>query len=125
MKSGLGCQGDLQGDFHLTSVTHLVTVPTMIKSFICKGLEDFFYDGTRKGIQAKHASRLVAILDRLDAAQEMRDMNYPGSGLHPLIPKTKGRWSIKVSGNRRLTFQFKNGDAMNVGFENDHEKFQS
>jgi len=70
----------------------------MIKSFIHKGLEDFFYDGTRKGIQAKHASKLETILDRLDAANEIKDMNYPGSGLHPLLPKTQGRWAIKVSG---------------------------
>ena len=49
----------------------------MIKSFIHKGLEDFFYDGTRKGIQAKHASKIEAILDRLDAANEIKDMNYP------------------------------------------------
>ena len=47
----------------------------MIKSFIHKGLEDFFYDGTVKGIQAKQASKLGAILDRLDAANEIKDMN--------------------------------------------------
>jgi proteic killer suppression protein len=33
----------------------------MIKSFIHKGLEDFFYDGTRKGIQTKHASKKTII----------------------------------------------------------------
>ena len=92
----------------------------MIKSFIHKGLEDFFYDGTRKGIQAKHASKLEVILDRLDAANEIKDMNYPGSCLHLLLPKTKGRWSIKVSGNWRLTFEFKDGDALNVAVEDYH-----
>ena len=91
----------------------------MIKSFVHKGLEDFFYDGTRKGIQAKHASKLAAILDRLDAASEIKDMNYPGSGLHLLLPK-KGRWAIKVSGNWRLTFEFKGGDAFNVDIEDYH-----
>ncbi|MCX5820282.1 MAG: type II toxin-antitoxin system RelE/ParE family toxin [Deltaproteobacteria bacterium] len=92
----------------------------MIKSFIHKGLEDFFYDGTRKGVQAKHASKLEAILDRLDAANEIKDMNYPGSCLHLLLPKTKGRWAIKVSGNWRLTFEFKDGDALNVDVEDYH-----
>jgi proteic killer suppression protein len=90
----------------------------MIKSFIHKGLEDFFYDGTRKGIQAKHASKLETIFDRLDAANEIKDMNYPG--LHLLLPKTKGRWAIKVSGNWRLTFEFKDGDAFNVDIEDYH-----
>jgi proteic killer suppression protein len=94
---------------------------TMIKSFIHKGLEDFFYDdGTLKGIQAKHASKLEAILDRLDAANEIKDMKFPGSGLHPLLPKTKGRWAIKISGNWRLTFEFKDGDAINVTVEDYH-----
>jgi toxin HigB-1 len=92
----------------------------MIKSFIHKGLEDFFYDGTHKVIQAKHASKIEAILDRLDAANEIKDMNYPGSGLHQLLPKKKERWAIKVSGNWRLTFEFKNGDAFNVDVEDYH-----
>jgi len=35
----------------------------MIKSFSHKGLEDFFYDGTKKCIQAKHAKKLADILD--------------------------------------------------------------
>jgi proteic killer suppression protein len=86
----------------------------MIKSFIHKSLEDFSYDGTRKGIQAKHASKIEAILDRLDAANEITDMNYPGSGLHLPLPKKKGRWGIKVSGNWRLKFEFKDGDAFNL-----------
>jgi toxin HigB-1 len=68
----------------------------MIKSFIHKGLEDFFYEGTHKGIQAKQASKLALILDRLDAANEIKDMNFPGAGLHPLLPKKKGRWAITV-----------------------------
>jgi len=92
----------------------------MIKSFIHKGLEDLFYDGTHKGIQTKHAPKLVAILDRLDAANEIKDMNYPGSGLHPLLPKAKRRWAIKVSGNWRLTFEFMDGDALNVDIEDYH-----
>ncbi len=92
----------------------------MIKSFIHKGLEDFFYDGTSKGIQAKQASKLAAILDRLDAANEIQDMNYPGSGLHRLLPKTKGRWAIKVSGNWRLMFEFNEGDALNLDLEDYH-----
>jgi len=39
-----------------------------IKSFRHKGLEDFFYDGTTKGINPRHASKLETRLDRLDAA---------------------------------------------------------
>jgi len=67
----------------LTSVTHEVTDKTvMIKSFKHKGLEDFFYTGSKRGIKPEHANRLERILDRLNAASEIRDMNYPGSFLH-------------------------------------------
>jgi proteic killer suppression protein len=92
----------------------------VIKSFSHKGLEDFFYDGTKKGIQAKHAEKLADILDRLDAAVSIEDMNFPGSNLHPLRPKKKGRWAVKVSGNWRVTFQFREGDAHEVDYEDYH-----
>jgi len=62
----------------------------VIKSFSHKGLEDFFFDGIAKGIQHKHADKIASILDRLDAASDIRDMNYPGSNLHPLKGKRKG-----------------------------------
>ena len=57
--------------------------PAVITSFAHKGLEDFFYNGSKRGIQPRHAQRLADILDRLDAAQPVSDMRYPGSGLHP------------------------------------------
>ena len=41
-----------------------------------KGLEDFFYAGKKKGIKPEHADRLERILDRLNAANEIKDMNY-------------------------------------------------
>jgi len=49
----------------------------MIKSFSHKGLEDFFYDGVKKGIQPRHANKIAAILDRLDATNDIRDMTVP------------------------------------------------
>jgi proteic killer suppression protein len=92
----------------------------MIKSFSHKGLGDFFYDGVKKGIQPKHRNKIASILDRLDAANDIRDMNYPGSGLHLLQPKKEGRWAVMVSGNWRITFGFKNGDAYEVNYEDYH-----
>jgi plasmid maintenance system killer protein len=57
----------------------------MITSFAHKGLEDFFYDGSKRGIQPRHAQRLADILDRLDAAQHVSDMRYPGSDQGHLV----------------------------------------
>jgi len=92
----------------------------MIKSFIHKGLEDFFFEGTKRGIQAKHAQKIADILDRLDAATEIKDMNFPGSELHLLHPKQKGRWAVKVSGNWRITFRFIDRAAYEVDYEDYH-----
>jgi toxin HigB-1 len=92
----------------------------MIRTFAHKGLEDFFFDGTKRGIQPKHAGRLEGLLDRLDQAREIRDMNFPGSGLHLLEPKQVGRWAVKVSGNWRLTFRFEEGDVFEVDYLDYH-----
>jgi len=86
----------------------------MIKSFSHKRLEDFFYDGVKKGIQPKHLKKLGEILDRLHAAADLGDMKYPGSGLHKLDPKNEERFAVDVSGNWRITFIFKDGDAYEV-----------
>ena len=92
----------------------------MIKSFVHKGLQGFFYEGTKKGIQPKHAEKLGLILDRLDASHELKDMNYPGSGFHPLAGNYKDCYSIKVSGNWRVIFRFEKGDFYDVDYIDYH-----
>jgi proteic killer suppression protein len=92
----------------------------MIKSFRHKGLEEFFYDGSKKGIQPIHAVKIGDILDRLDAAQTVDDMRFPGSGLHPLKGNLNGLWAIRVSGNWRITFSFYEGDAYVVDYQDYH-----
>ncbi len=92
----------------------------MIKSFAHKGLEKFFYDGSLKGIQSQHAQKLSDILDRLDASNVLTDMRFPGSNLHQLKGKKKGIWAVKVSGNWRIVFSFKEGNAYNVDYIDYH-----
>ena len=95
-------------------------VTKVIKNFAHKGLEAFFRKGTAKGVQAKHTVRLERILDRLDAAAEVRDMDAPGYALHPLKGEFSGHWSVKVSGNWRLTFRFEQGNAYVVDYQDYH-----
>ncbi|MGV1099382.1 type II toxin-antitoxin system RelE/ParE family toxin [Thiovibrio sp. JS02] len=92
----------------------------MIKSFKHKGIEFFFYSGTKKGIKPEHASKLERILDRLNAASDLKDMNYPGSNLHSLSGDRKGQYSVRVSGNWRIIFEFVNGDAYVVDYDDYH-----
>jgi proteic killer suppression protein len=92
----------------------------MIKSFKHKGLEQFFYSGTKKGIKPEHTGKLERILDRLNAANDLKDMNYPGSNLHALSGDRKGQYSVRVSGNWRVIFEFEDGDAYIVDYDDYH-----
>jgi len=66
------------------------------------------------------ADRLGIILDRLNAANEIKDMNYPGSYLHKLTGDKKGQYSVRVSGNWRIFFEFIDGDAYVVDYDDYH-----
>ncbi len=92
----------------------------MIKSFKHKGLEKFYYTGNKKGVRPEHCNRLELILDRLDAANDIKDMNYPGSDLHKLSGDKKDQFAVKVSGNWRIFFEFINGDAYIVNYDDYH-----
>ena len=92
----------------------------MIKGFKHKGLEKFFLQGTKAGIQAKHVNRLRIILARLHASVAPQDMDLPGLKLHSLSGKRKGAWSVKVSGNWRITFEFRGEDIYVVDYEDYH-----
>tara|TARA_E500000331_G_C17161690_1_gene672036 strand:- start:483 stop:761 length:279 start_codon:yes stop_codon:yes gene_type:complete len=92
----------------------------MIKDFKHKGLEKVFVSNSTRGIQSKHRNKLRMQLAMLNAAIDVDDMNKPGWNLHQLKGQKAGIWSIKVSGNWRVTFKFKDGDAFIVNYEDHH-----
>jgi len=92
----------------------------MIKSFRSKSLEKFYLDGDERGIQPHHSEKLGRILDTMDSAHNIKDMNYPGSNLHKLEPKTKDIWSVDLSGNWRIVFKYKEGDFYQVELKDTH-----
>ncbi|MEC4680518.1 MAG: type II toxin-antitoxin system RelE/ParE family toxin [Nitrospirota bacterium] len=92
----------------------------MIKSFRHKGLRDFYESGSTSGIQPGHKKKLRLQLVALDTAQVIKDMDIPGFRFHPLKGKRKGLWAVDVSGNWRMTFQFEDGNAYNVDYEDYH-----
>jgi toxin HigB-1 len=92
----------------------------MIISFAHKGLESYFHTGSKRGIQAAHASRLRLQLAALDSAKQIEDMDLPGYRLHPLKGDRKGVWSISVNGNWRITFKFSGGNAEVIDYEDYH-----
>ena len=89
----------------------------MITTFRHKGLRKYFESGSLAGIQPAHANRLKMQLAALDTAQIIEDMDIPGFRLHPLKGSERGRWSIWVNGNWRVTFEFENGNAFILDYE--------
>lgn len=92
----------------------------MIRDFKHKGLEGYFVKGSVAGIQAAHRKRLRLILGRLNAAMSAEDMALPGLHLHKLRGKNRERWSVRVSGNWRVTFGFHGPDAVEIDYEDYH-----
>lgn len=92
----------------------------MIKSFKHKGLEKFFTTGSKAGIQASHASRLEERLQALHTATAIEDMDIPGWRLHTLKGNREGFWAINVSGNWCVVFEFIDGHAYVVNYEDYH-----
>ena len=92
----------------------------MIRTIRHKGLRRFYDTGKTSGIRSGHAGRLRLQLAALDTAYTIQDMDIPGFRLHPLKGKLKGRWSVWVSGNWRLTFEFKDGDVYLLDYEDYH-----
>ena len=92
----------------------------MIKSFEHKGLRKFWETGSVAGIQPSHAVKLRLILQRLDAAGEVHDVDFHGARLHQLKGDMKGLWSVTVNGNWRITFKFEDGDVYIVNYLDYH-----
>ena len=89
----------------------------MIKSFRHKGLRRLYETGSVAGVQASHGKRLRMQLAALDSAQVIEDLDISGFRLHPLKGELRGRWSIAVNGNWRLTFEFRDGNAFILDYE--------
>jgi toxin HigB-1 len=92
----------------------------MIKSFKHKGLQRFFVAGDTRGLTAAHIPRLTRLLDALDQAERVSDLDVPGWFLHRLKGQLKDLHSLRVSGNWRVTFEFIDGDAHIVNLEDYH-----
>ncbi len=92
----------------------------MVTGFKHRGLKRFFETGTNRGIPSAQANRIRLILSRLDASIRPQDMNLPGLHLHELTGRRKGTWSVRVTGNWRVTFEFDGADAINIDLEDYH-----
>lgn len=94
----------------------------MIKSFRSRKLHRFWRDGRLEAVDQRHVAKLRRQLATLDVATSPQGMNLPGWHLHALKGRDKGRWSVSVDQNWRLTFAWSadGPDAVDVDYEDYH-----
>ncbi len=92
----------------------------MIKTFRSKGLAELWSGGRTAKIDRKMHERILRRLDRLDAAVAPAEMDVPGFDFHPLRGFKPTRYSVHVNGPWCITFEFDQGDATRVDFEQYH-----
>jgi toxin HigB-1 len=87
----------------------------MIRRFKHKGLQELFERGTTRKIQKTLHARCLRRLDALKDATRPEDMNLPGLNFHALGGGQ--RYTVHVNGPCCITFEFDDGDADRVDFE--------
>jgi proteic killer suppression protein len=89
----------------------------VIRWFRDKALERFFATGDGRRLSVQNKRRIANILRSLDDAARPEDMNLPGFRFHALAGGDRGRYAVNASGNRRITFGWSEGDAIEVDLE--------
>lgn len=92
----------------------------MINSFKHKGLKDFYKTESKSKIITKHAKKVQLLLLQLASAIKAEDMNTPGNFFHKLSGNFQDFYSVKVSANWRLIFQFEGEDAVLIDYIDYH-----
>ena len=92
----------------------------MIVGFRHRGLQRLFEDDDRSRLPPEQVEKIAVILARLDAAEQIREMNAPGLRLHRLAGKLKGFWSVTVTANWRIIFRFEDGKAFDLDLVDYH-----
>jgi proteic killer suppression protein len=92
----------------------------MIKSFKSKALELYAKKGITKKLNQNHIKNIRLILNALDTSTCESDFNLPGKNLHAFKERKPKVWSLDVSGNWRITFEFDGKDVQNVDYLDTH-----
>ena len=92
----------------------------MIKSWLHKGLQNFFETGSTAGIPSAYSKKIAKRLESIDEAQDIQQLNLSSFKLHQLKGERSGIWSISVTGNWRITSRFEDGNAYILNFEDYH-----
>lgn len=91
----------------------------MIKSFANKQLKSLWESGKSR-IDSRFHSRILRRLDALNVAAKPEDMNLPGFDFHALKGPKPTRYTVHVNGPWCITFEFDEGHAYVIDFEQYH-----
>jgi toxin HigB-1 len=91
----------------------------MIKSFRHKGLAELFEQGRSRRVRQDLQARCLRRLESLDQAESLKELNVPGFNFHGFEGAPK-RCSIHVNGPWSIPFEWEDGDALRVDFEQYH-----
>lgn len=92
----------------------------MIRTSRSKALAELWSKGRAAKVDAKLQKRILIRLDRLNVASAPEQMNLPGFDFHALKGFVPTRYTIHVNGPWCITFEFGDGDALSVDFEQYH-----
>ena len=92
----------------------------MILRFRHRGLERLYSRSDTSGVSAQHVKRLRAVPATLATASVPSDMALPGLRLHPLRGDRAGQWSVSISGNWRVIFEFEGQHVTSVDLVDYH-----
>lgn len=96
----------------------------MISSFGSKIAEDLFH-----GVNSRHArkipgelhAKIYRLLDQLNAAVELHDLNIPGGNkLEKLQGDLKTKWSLRINKQWRIIFEWEKGSATKIDIVDYH-----
>ena len=71
-------------------------------------------------MKAAHAKKIGLRLQMIDNAETIQQLNLQSLRLHQLKGDRAGIWSVRVTGNWRITFRFEDGDAYILNYEDYH-----
>jgi proteic killer suppression protein len=91
----------------------------VVGSFRHKGLEELYLTGKTRRIGNDVIRKCARILQLLELAGKPEDLNIAGFRFYGLYSAPK-RWSVRVTGNYRITFGWSGSKAQEVDFEDYH-----
>ena len=78
-----------------------------IESIRHKGLRLLYEENNAKGVQASTVDMLRKLIFAVETAAGLDDLAvFPGCRLHPLKGNLEGFWSLTVTDNWRMIFQY-------------------